>query len=107
MQLPMQTVIPGHDNVGKIFESCAEDERHQARETILEQFQKAPDDIQWEIDKRELDEMIAAKKESSSGPDGITCSIYRCSGGCEGVGLANGGHTLFWVECTGTLRASM
>ena len=55
----------------KIFESRTEDERHHAHETILEYVQKAPDDIHWEIDKREFDEMIAAKKESSPGPDGF------------------------------------
>ena len=65
---------------GKIFESRAEDERHHAHDTIREYVQKAPDDIHCEIDKREFDEMIAAKKESSPGPDGIPQSIYICAG---------------------------
>ena len=37
--------------------------------------QRAPDDVQWEIDKREFDEMMATKKESAPGPDGIPYSI--------------------------------
>ena len=41
-----------------------EDERHHAHETILEYVQKAPDDVKWEIDKREFDEMIATKKKN-------------------------------------------
>ena len=43
------------------FEARTEDERHHAHETILEYVQKAPEDIQCEIDKREFDEMIATK----------------------------------------------
>ena len=56
---------------GEVFQSRTEDERHNAHETILEYVQKAPGDIQWEIDKCEFDEMVAAMKESSPGPDGI------------------------------------
>ena len=43
------------------FESRTEDERHHAHETILEYVQKAPEDIQWKIDKQDFDEMIATK----------------------------------------------
>ena len=43
-------------------------------------YKKAREDIQWEIDKREFDEMIATKKESAPGPDGIPYSFYRCAG---------------------------
>ena len=53
----------------KIFESRNEDERHHAR--IFEHVLKAPDDFQWESDEREFYVTIAAKKESSTGPDGI------------------------------------
>ena len=80
----------GHPLWSKIFEPCAEDERHHAHETILEYIQKAPDDTQWEIDKRELDEMIAAKKEFSPGQIGILYTIYRCAGGLRS-------HSLFFV----------
>ena len=43
----------------KIFESCIEDERHPAYETILEYLQKAPEDIHWTIGRQEFDEMVA------------------------------------------------
>ena len=65
----------------KIFQSRNEEERHHAHETILEYVQKAPDDIRWEIDKREFDGMMATKKESAPGLDGIPCTIYRGAGG--------------------------
>ena len=95
MLLPMKTIIPfeDEDESGmilctywrKILESCKQDERHHAHEYV----QKVPDDTQWEIDKREFDEMIAAKKESSLGPDGIPRSIYRCAGGLGSHFLLN------------------
>ena len=58
-----------------------EDERHHDHETILECVQKAPDDVKWEIDRREFDEMIATEKESAPGPDGVPNGICRCAGG--------------------------
>ena len=33
------------------------------------------------MDKQEFDEMIATKKESAPGPDGVPYGIYRCAGG--------------------------
>ena len=51
-------------------------------------YKKAQEDILWEIDKREFDEMIATKKESDPGPYGIPYSIYRWAGGL-------GSHLLF------------
>ena len=48
---------------------------------ILRYVQKAPDDIRWEIDRNEFDELMAAKKESAPGPDGIPYSLYICAGG--------------------------
>ena len=45
----------------KIFEALTEGERHHYHETTLEFVQKAPDDIQWETDKREFHEMMATK----------------------------------------------
>ena len=56
---------------GKVFESRTE-------------VQKAPDDIQWEIDKREFDEMMATKQESGPGPDRIRYNFYRHAGGWLG-----------------------
>ena len=65
----------------KVFEARAEGERHHRHETILGYVQKAPDDIQLEIDRHEFDETMASKKESPPGPDGIPHSIYRCARG--------------------------
>ena len=46
-------------------------ERYYSHETILDCVQRAPNDIQWIIDQCEFDEMMATKKESAPGPDGI------------------------------------
>ena len=40
------------------------------------------EDVQWTIVQQEFDEMLAMKKESARGPDGILKSIYRCAGVC-------------------------
>ena len=65
----------------KIFEARVPGEQHHCYETILEYVQKTPDDIRWETDKNECDELLATKKESAPGPDGIPYSLYRCAGG--------------------------
>ena len=65
----------------RIFEARIKDERHNEYETILDHVQRAPEDMQWTVVKREFDEMLATKRESVLGPDGIPCSIYRCAGG--------------------------
>ena len=49
----------------KIFQA------HRLHETILRCLQRAPDDVRWEIDRNEFDELMASKKESAPGPDGI------------------------------------
>ena len=41
------------------------------------------------MDKQELDEMIATKKESAPGPDGIADGIDRCAGGLGSHFLIN------------------
>ena len=64
-----------------IFEAPNEGEPHPCNETILRYVQKTPDDIRWEIDRNEFDELLATKKESAPGPDGIPYSSYRCAGG--------------------------
>ena len=71
------------------FESRTEGERHHAYETMLEVVQEAPEDFQWTIDKEEFDEMIATKKESARGPDGIPFGIYRRAGGLVSRCLCN------------------
>ena len=73
----------------KIFEARAEGERHHCHETILRYVHKAPDDIQWKIDRHEFDEMMVTKWESAPGPDGIPYSIYRCAAGLSSQFLFN------------------
>ena len=53
---------------------------HHQYEDILRFVQKAPDDIHWTIDRTEFDELIAMKKDSAPGPDGIPYGAYRCAG---------------------------
>ena len=65
---------------GRIFEARVEGERHHCHETILQHVQTALDDIQWQIDRHELHEMMATKEESAPCPDGIPKSICRCGG---------------------------
>ena len=65
---------------GTIFQARVEGQRHHHYENILRYVQKAPDNIRWEIDKNEFDELMAAKKESAPGPDGISYSLYRYAG---------------------------
>ena len=81
--LPMKTVTLWKTKTnlaGMIFQARNEGERHHHFETILRYVQKGPDDIRWEIDRNEFDELISTKKESASGPDGIPKSLYRCAG---------------------------
>ena len=66
---------------GTIFEARIEGDRHYCHETILRYVQKAPDDMRWEIDRNEFDELMATKKESAPGPDEIQKCLYRCAGG--------------------------
>ena len=66
-----------------VFQARIEGERHHLHEAILRCVQKAPDDIRCEIDRNEFDEVMAAKKESAPGPDGIPYSLYRCAGGLD------------------------
>ena len=63
------------------FQARAEGPRHHQYENILRYVQKAPDDILWVIDQNEFNELMASKKESAPGPDGIPYSMYRCAGG--------------------------
>ena len=65
---------------GTIFQARVEVQRHHHYENILRYVQKAPHDIRWVIDKNEFDELIATKKESAPGPDGIPYSLHGCAG---------------------------
>ena len=74
---------------GTICQARVEGERHHHYENILRYVQKAPDDIRWEIDRNEFDELMAAKKESASDPDGISYGLHRCAGGLGAQFLFN------------------
>ena len=52
--------------------------RHHEHEDILRYVQQAPDDIRWTIDKTEFDDLIALKKDSAPGPDGILWCLQVC-----------------------------
>ena len=86
--------------------SRTEGERHHAYETILEVVQDAPEDFQWTIDKEEFDEMIATKKESARGPDGIPFGIYRCTGGLVSRCLCNAQRIVVEGGCVSTRFAA-
>ena len=89
--LPMKTAIlwktkmnqaGDYVNIGvQSFGARVDGERHRHCENILRYVQKAPDDIRWELDKNEFDELMATKKESAPGPGGIPYSFYRCARG--------------------------
>ena len=64
---------------GTIFQARVEGPRHHQFEDILRFVQKAPDDIRWTVDKTDFDELIARKKGSAPGPDGIPCGAYKCA----------------------------
>ena len=60
-----------------IFQARAEGPKHHQYDNILRYVQKAPGDIRWVIDQNEFDELMASKKESAPGRDGIPYSFYR------------------------------
>ena len=47
---------------------------------FLRFVQQAPDDINWTVDQAEFDDLLALKKDSAPGPDGIPYHAYRCPG---------------------------
>ena len=53
-----------------IFQAREEGTRHHQHD-FLRFVQQAPDDISWTIDQAEFDELLALKKDSALGPDGI------------------------------------
>ena len=66
---------------GTIFQAREEGPRHHQHEEILRFVQQAPDGINWTIDQAEFDDLLASKKDSAPGPDGIPYGVYRCAGG--------------------------
>ena len=66
---------------GTIFQARMEGPRHHQHEDTLRYVQQAPDDIRWTTDQAEFDDLLALKKDSAPGPDGIPYGVYRCAGG--------------------------
>ena len=65
-------------------------ERHRCHETILQHVQKAPDDVQREIDQHEFDQMVATKKKDSAPDSDVNpYGVYRCAGGLGSEFLFN------------------
>ena len=71
------------------FQARVEGPRHHQFENRLQHVQKAPDDIRWVIDRTDFDELIAMKKDSAPGPDGIPFGACRCAGGLGSQFLFN------------------
>ena len=65
---------------GSIFQARIEGPRHHQYENILRYVHYASDDIRWTIDRTEFDELIALKKDSAPGRDGIPYGAYKCAG---------------------------
>ena len=79
----------GFMSIGRsIFQARVEGPRHHQHEDILRFVQKAPDDVRWTIDRTEFDGLLALKKDSAPGPDGIPHGAYMCAGSL-------GSHFLF------------
>ena len=70
----------GSVNVGELFSKPVQKVRDTAStKKFYDMFKKAPADIRWTIDLAEFDELIALKKDSAPGPDGIPYGVYRCA----------------------------
>ena len=65
---------------GTIFQARVEGPTNHQHEDVLRYVQQAPDDICW-TNKAEFDDLLALKKDSAPGPDGIPYGAYRCAGG--------------------------
>ena len=63
-----------------IFQAREEGPRHHQHENIFRCVQQAPDDISWTLDQAEFDDLLALKKDSAPGPDGIPYGACRCAG---------------------------
>ena len=74
---------------GTIFQARQEGPRHFQHEETLRFVQQAPNDINWTIDRAEFDDLLASKKDSAPGPDGIPYGVYRCAGGLGSKFLFN------------------
>ena len=62
---------------------------HHQHEDILRYVEQALDDIRWTVDQAEFDDVLALKKDSAPGPDGLPSGAYRCAGGLGSKFLFN------------------
>ena len=81
-----------------IFQAREEGPRHHQHEDILRHIQQALGDISWTIDPGEFDNLLALKKDSAPGPDGIPYGVYRCAGGLGSKFLFNTKKKVSWKE---------
>ena len=79
---------------GTISQARVEGPRHHQYEDNLRYVQQAPDDISRTIDQTEFDDVLALKKDSAPGPDGIPYGAYRCAGGLGSQFLFNANRSL-------------
>ena len=73
-----------------IFQARQEGPRHHQHDDILRHVQQAPDDIIRTVDQTEFDGLLALKKDSAPGPDGIPYGVYRCAGGSRTKTIPDG-----------------
>ena len=64
-----------------IFQARMAGLRHHQNEDIFRYVQQTLDDFNWTIDQTEFDDLLALKKDSAPGPDGIPYCVCRCAGG--------------------------
>ena len=84
---------------GTIFQARQEGPRHHQHEEILRFVQQAPDDINWTIDQTEFDDLLASKKDSAPGPDGIPYGAFKmCWQGWAPSSSFNAYEYLAWKE---------
>ena len=66
---------------GNIFSARCGDIPNDHAELMLAFVQPAPNDLNWNIGLDEFEELLASKRESAPGPDGLPYSVYRSAGG--------------------------
>ena len=76
----MNLVEDFYEYWGTIFQARQQGPRHFYNEEFFRFVQQAPDDINWTLNQAEFDDLVASKKDSAGGPDGILHGIYRCAG---------------------------
>ena len=68
-------------HLGNIFSARNADIPNDCAEAMLALLQHAPPDLRWNIGLDEFNEILASKRESAPGPDGLPFFLYRSAGG--------------------------